>query len=80
MSISCSCPHPPSPDALRSGALDAYCVGEPWNSQAILDGDGVLLTTKGQIWQSSPDKVLGVRRAFANDQQEAHFSFAPSAL
>ncbi|TLP44898.1 ABC transporter substrate-binding protein [Cohaesibacter sp. CAU 1516] len=67
---------PPStmPDALRSGALDAFCVGEPWNSAAILDGDGVLLTTKGHIWQNSPDKVLGVRRSFALDQQEAHYA------
>ena len=67
---------PPStmPDALKSGAVDGYCVGEPWNSAAILEGLGVLLTTKSHIWQSSPEKVLGVRRAFAEDQQEAHFA------
>lgn len=67
---------PPStmPDALRSGAVDAYCVGEPWNSSAILAGNGVLLTTKAHIWQSSPEKVLGVVRSFAIEQQEAHFS------
>ena len=67
---------PPStmPDALRSGAIDGYCVGEPWNSSAILDGEGLLLTTKSHIWQSSPEKVLAVRSSFAKDQEDAHFS------
>lgn len=67
---------PPStmPDALRSGAIDGYCVGEPWNSSAILCGKGILLTTKAHIWQSSPEKVLAVRSRFAEEQQEAHFA------
>nr|WP_321459755.1 ABC transporter substrate-binding protein [uncultured Cohaesibacter sp.] len=67
---------PPStmPDALRSGAIDGYCVGEPWNSSAILDGEGLLLTTKSHIWQSSPEKVLAVRTNFAKEQQQAHFA------
>lgn len=67
---------PPStmPDALKSGAIDGFCVGEPWNSKSILDGDGMLLTTKSHIWKSSPDKVLGVRRSFAEEHTEAHFS------
>nr|WP_319483612.1 CmpA/NrtA family ABC transporter substrate-binding protein [uncultured Cohaesibacter sp.] len=67
---------PPStmPEALKSGLIDGYCVGEPWNSQAILEGEGVLLTTKAHIWQSSPEKVLAVRRSFARDQEAAHFA------
>ena len=67
---------PPStmPDALRSGAIDGYCVGEPWNSSAILDGEGLLVTTKSHIWQSSPEKVLAVRSSFADDEEEAHFA------
>lgn len=67
---------PPSmmPAALQAGAIDAYCVGEPWSSVAIKQGYGVLLTTKAHIWQSSPEKVLGVRQAFTIEQPEAHLA------
>jgi len=58
-------PPPLMPDALSSGMLDGFCVGEPWNSIAIEKGVGTLLTTKSKIWCSSPEKVLGASEAFA---------------
>ncbi|TNE35498.1 MAG: nitrate transporter [Alphaproteobacteria bacterium] len=58
---------PPSlmPDALSVGNIDGYCAGEPWNSAAVTAGTGVILTTKSRLWQSSPEKVLGVPKEFA---------------
>jgi two-component system, oxyanion-binding sensor len=53
------------PDALASGAIDGYCVGEPWNSVAVALGVGKILTTKASIWRSSPEKVLGLTRRWA---------------
>ncbi|WP_169566434.1 CmpA/NrtA family ABC transporter substrate-binding protein [Sneathiella limimaris] len=58
-------PPPLMPDALSSGMLDGFCVGEPWNSIAIEDGAGTLLTTKSKIWRNSPEKVLGASDTFA---------------
>ena len=52
----------------------AIVSASPGTRAAILAGDGVLLTTKAHIWQSSPEKVLGVRKAFAQEQPEAHFA------
>jgi NitT/TauT family transport system ATP-binding protein len=52
-------------DALASGAIDGYCVGEPWNSVAVAAGAGVVVTTKAAIWQSSPEKVLGMKESWA---------------
>ncbi len=63
---------PPSmmPDALRSGHIDGFCVGEPWNTVAVNDGLGHILTVKSKIWRSSPEKVLGVRNQFEADHPQ----------
>ena len=57
-------------DALASGAIDGFCVGEPWNSVAVASGAGHVLTTKGSIWRSSPEKVLGLTRRWADNDPE----------
>ncbi|MEM7290267.1 MAG: ABC transporter substrate-binding protein, partial [Pseudomonadota bacterium] len=57
-------------DALAVGQIDGYCVGEPWNSLAVKTGAGCILTTKSEIWHSSPEKVLGVRSEWARQNPE----------
>lgn len=64
-------PPPFMADALSAGRIDGYCVGEPWNSAAVIAGSGRIVTVKAAIWRSSPEKVLGVRRAWAEDRPEA---------
>lgn len=63
---------PPSlmPDALASGQIDGFCVGEPWNSVAVAAGVGKIVTTKAAIWASSPEKVLAVEADWARDNAE----------
>lgn len=63
-------PPPLMPDALGKGAVDGFCVGEPWNSRAAHEGNGAILLTKAAIWSQGPEKVLGVARAFAQAQPE----------
>ncbi|WP_035900419.1 CmpA/NrtA family ABC transporter substrate-binding protein [Labrenzia sp. DG1229] len=57
-------------DALTAGHLDGYCVGEPWNSAAVVAGTGRIVTCKQSIWPSSPEKVLGVTRKWASANPE----------
>lgn len=64
-------PPPFMPDALAAGRIDGYCVGEPWNTEAVLRGVGRIATVKARIWRSSPEKVLGVERDFAERRPEA---------
>lgn len=64
-------PPPFMADALAAGRIDGYCVGEPWNSVSVVAGTGHIATVKAAIWRNSPEKVLGVRKAWANDQPEA---------
>ncbi|KZM48201.1 CmpA/NrtA family ABC transporter substrate-binding protein [Labrenzia sp. OB1] len=52
-------------DALATGQLDGYCVGEPWNTAAVAAGTGRIVTYKQAIWPDSPEKVLGVTRKWA---------------
>ncbi|KFB10876.1 CmpA/NrtA family ABC transporter substrate-binding protein [Nitratireductor basaltis] len=63
---------PPSlmADALASGQIDGYCVGEPWNSVGVARGAGQIITTKSSIWASSPEKVLAVREDWAGENTE----------
>ena len=57
---------------LEAGAIDGFCVGEPWNSVAVLRGSGAMLITKHDLWNCAPEKVLGVTRAFAEQEDAAH--------
>lgn len=58
-------PPPLMADALKSGAIDGYCVGEPWNSVGVAKSGGHIITVKAAIWQASPEKVLGVEAGWA---------------
>ncbi|TIP44244.1 MAG: ABC transporter substrate-binding protein [Mesorhizobium sp.] len=64
---------PPSfmADALAAGRIDAYCVGEPWNSAAVAAGTGRIVAVKALLWRNSPEKVIGARKAWAEENPEA---------
>ncbi len=49
---------------MRVGNMDGFCVGEPWNHRAIMDGIGITATTTQDIWQDHPEKVLGTTADF----------------
>ena len=49
---------------MRSGNMDGYCVGEPWNARAIADGVGFTAITTQDIWPDHPEKVLGTTADF----------------
>ena len=50
---------------MRVGNMDGYCVGEPWNHRAIIDGIGITAATTQDIWKDHPEKVLGTTGEFA---------------
>ena len=63
---------PPSlmTQALANGSIDGFCAGEPWGSIASNEGVGKILTTKAHIWRSSPEKVLAVRKSWADEDED----------
>ncbi len=58
-------PPPQMPQTLEQGTICAYCVGEPWNQQAVFKKIGVPVTTNYDIWKNNPEKVFGVSREWA---------------
>ncbi|MGR3468452.1 MAG: CmpA/NrtA family ABC transporter substrate-binding protein [Shimia sp.] len=60
-------PPPQMPATLEAGTIHGYCVGEPWNQQAVFKGIGVPVITDYQLWKNNPEKVFGITNAFAED-------------
>lgn len=58
-------PPPRMAERLRSGEIDGFCVGAPWNAVSVLEGAGEILIRASEFWRGAPDKVFGVTRAFA---------------
>ncbi|HVW20787.1 MAG TPA: CmpA/NrtA family ABC transporter substrate-binding protein [Opitutaceae bacterium] len=58
-------PPPQMPATLEQGTIQGYCVGEPWNQQAVFKGIGVPVITDYEIWKNNPEKVFGVTEAWA---------------
>ena len=58
-------PPPQMPQTLEAGTICAYCVGEPWNQQAVFKKIGVPVTTNYDIWKNNPEKVFGVSAEWA---------------
>ncbi len=58
-------PPPQMPATLEAGTIHGYCVGEPWNQQAVFKGIGVPVVTDYEIWKNNPEKVFGISAEFA---------------
>ena len=58
-------PPPQMPSTLEAGTIYGYCVGEPWNQQAVFKGIGVPVVTDYEIWKDNPEKVFGITKEFS---------------
>lgn len=61
---------PLMPEALAEGALDAFCVGEPWGSQAVVSAGARLLLPGTAIHPAMPEKVLALRAGWAEAEPD----------
>ena len=50
---------------MKVDKMDGFCVGEPWNNRAILDGIGFTAITTQQMWPDHPEKVCAFTEEFA---------------
>jgi len=65
-------PPPQMVRLLESGAVDGFCVGEPWNTAAVKGGLGFVVTPTSAIWDGGAEKVLGVTREWAQQFPQTH--------
>src|SRR5210317_568581 len=60
-------PPPQMPATMEAGTIYGYCVGEPWNQQAVFKGIGVPVTTNYDIWKNNPEKVFVMTKKFVEE-------------
>jgi nitrate/nitrite transport system ATP-binding protein len=65
---------------LKSGQIDGFCVGEPWNTQAIQEGIGFVIATDLDIWAGNPEKVLGFTDSWVQQHPNTHMAIVQAIL
>ncbi len=61
-------PPPQMVPTMEAGTTVGYCVGEPWNQQAVTKGLGVPVITSENIWTDGADKVFGMTGEFVREE------------
>jgi two-component system, oxyanion-binding sensor len=63
-------PPPYMAESLGNGHVDGFCVGAPWNSAAVDLGIGHILHFGAEIMARAAEKVLAVRRCWADEHPD----------
>lgn len=63
-------PPPRTAQALQQGAIDGFCAGEPWGSQAAALGAGRVVLASGDIWPNHPEKLFAFNADYAAKEPE----------
>lgn len=62
---------------IRAGLIDGCCVGEPWNTAAVVGSNAWIVATSEQLAPGHPEKVLAVSEGFMSihrDEMAAIFN------
>jgi nitrate/nitrite transport system substrate-binding protein len=73
-------PPPQMPATLAQGTIQGYCVGEPWNQQAVIKGIGVTPITDFEIWKNNPEKVFGVTADWDQQNPVTHVAVVKALI
>ncbi len=65
-------PPPQMPSTMESGTIVGYCVGEPWNQQAVIKGVGVPVISDYELMKNSSEKIFGVNKTWAEKNPNTH--------
>lgn len=65
---------------LQVGNIDAFCVGEPWNSLAEKENSGRIIVNGYDIWNNAPDKVFGVTTEWLFSYPNTHRAILKALL
>ncbi|MEA5485844.1 MULTISPECIES: nitrate ABC transporter ATP-binding protein [Pseudanabaena] len=73
-------PPPQMVSNLMANNIIGYCVGEPWNVRAVNSNVGFVVATDLDIWRGHPEKVLGVRKDWAEQYPHTHLELVKALL
>lgn len=73
----------PPPDMVRlceAESIDGFCVGEPWNTLAQHTGVGHRIVAGPDIWPAAPEKVLGAKASWINENADTHLALVRALM
>lgn len=73
-------PPPLMPRHLKAGHIDGFCVGEPWNSESILAGNGWSPASSSDLSHGHPEKVLLVSGKFVIERKDEAIALVAALL
>ncbi|MEN9264538.1 MAG: CmpA/NrtA family ABC transporter substrate-binding protein, partial [Gloeomargarita sp. GMQP_bins_44] len=56
---------------MKTGTMEAFCVGEPWPLQAVNQGIAYNAATTGQLWNDHPEKSFTMRADWVDKHPKA---------
>ncbi|NJO44217.1 MAG: ABC transporter substrate-binding protein [Oscillatoriales cyanobacterium RM2_1_1] len=56
---------------VKVGAMESFCVGEPWPLQTINQDVGYNALTTGELWKNHPEKAFGMRADWVDQNPKA---------
>jgi ABC-type nitrate/sulfonate/bicarbonate transport system substrate-binding protein len=65
---------------LKAGHLGGYCVGDPWNSLAVMSRTGWIAAASHELAPGHPEKVLMLRRDFAEEHEREHLALIAALI
>ncbi|CUH85542.1 CmpA/NrtA family ABC transporter substrate-binding protein [Thalassovita mediterranea] len=73
-------PPPQMPATMEAGTIYGYCVGEPWNQQAVFKGIGVPVITDYELWKNNPEKVFGLSAEFQQENPQTTLAITKALI
>lgn len=56
---------------MKTGNMETFCVGEPWNAQLINQGLGYSALITGELWKDHPEKAFAMRADWVDKNPKA---------
>ncbi|GAB4279955.1 MAG: CmpA/NrtA family ABC transporter substrate-binding protein [Oscillatoriaceae cyanobacterium] len=56
---------------MKTGNMETFCVGEPWNAQLVNQGQGYTALVTGELWKDHPEKALAMRSDWVDKHPKA---------
>ncbi|WP_207477818.1 CmpA/NrtA family ABC transporter substrate-binding protein [Arenibaculum pallidiluteum] len=56
---------------MKTGTMEAFCVGEPWNAQLVTQGIGFTAASTGELWSRHPEKSFALRADWVEKNPKA---------
>jgi nitrate/nitrite transport system substrate-binding protein len=64
-------PPPQMVSNMKTGSMEAFCVGEPWNGRLVNQKLGYTALVTGELWKDHPEKVLAMRADWVDKNPKA---------